>query len=66
MKLTKKDRDAVKKTAKALLETLKHGKFVLDWRKREQSRARVKVTIETVLDGSLPQRVHRPLPPKPF
>jgi len=55
MKLTKKDRDAIKKTAKALLETLKQEKFVLDWRKRQQSRSQVKVAIGTVLDGGLPR-----------
>jgi type I restriction enzyme R subunit len=27
---------------------------VLDWRKRQQSRAAVKVTIETILDSELP------------
>ncbi|BDI33997.1 DEAD/DEAH box helicase [Capsulimonas corticalis] len=40
----------IKKTAKDLLETLKREKLVLDWRKRQQSRAGVKLTIESVLD----------------
>jgi type I restriction enzyme R subunit len=36
------------------LETLKREKLVLDWRKRQQSRAQVRVAIETVLDQDLP------------
>ncbi|MEE8526079.1 MAG: hypothetical protein V3T72_19245, partial [Thermoanaerobaculia bacterium] len=38
-----------------LLTTLKKEKLVLDWRKRQQSRAQVQVTIEDVLDGALPE-----------
>ena len=52
--LTTKERAKVKRTAKALLKTLKHEKLVLDWRKRQQSRAQVKVAIESVLDDGLP------------
>lgn len=52
--LTAKEISQVKKTAKVLLETLKHEKLVLDWRKRQQSRAQVKVAIESVLDDGLP------------
>ena len=37
-----------------VLETLKQEKLVLDWRKRQQSRAAVKVAIEEILDR-LPQ-----------
>ncbi|MEE8575049.1 MAG: type I restriction endonuclease subunit R [Thermodesulfobacteriota bacterium] len=54
MELTTKERAAVKKTARELLETLKREKLVLDWRKRQQSRANVRVTIEEVLDSDLP------------
>jgi type I restriction enzyme R subunit len=36
--------------AKELLETLKQEKLVLDWRRRQQSKAAVKVTIEVILD----------------
>jgi len=36
MELTKKERGQVKKTAQALLETLKGEKLVLDWRKKQQ------------------------------
>ena len=52
--LTAKERAKVKRTAKALLKTLKHEKLVLDWRKRQQSRAQVKLAIESVLDDGLP------------
>jgi len=41
----------VKKVARELLETLKRDRLVLEWRKRLQSRARVKVEIEEKLDG---------------
>ena len=30
--------------------------LVLDWRKRQQSRAQVLVTIEDILDGGLPDK----------
>lgn len=36
------------------METLKGKKLVLDWRKRQQARADVRVTIEKVLDQGLP------------
>ena len=48
------DRD-VKKVAKDLLETLKREKLVLDWKKRQTTRAAVRFTIETMLD-QLPRR----------
>jgi type I restriction enzyme R subunit len=48
--LNKKEIEEVKKVAKDLLDTLKNEKLVLDWRKRQQSRASVRLTIETVLD----------------
>ena len=54
MKLKKKDSDQVKKASKQLLETLKEQKLVLDWRKRQQTRADVQVTIEKLLDAQLP------------
>jgi type I restriction enzyme R subunit len=40
----------VKEVARELLETLKEDKLVLEWRKRLQSRARVKLGIEEMLD----------------
>ena len=54
MELTKKDKKQVKKVAHELLETLKKEKLVLDWRKRQQARAEVRVTIEKILDKGLP------------
>ncbi len=36
------------------MEKLKNEKLVLDWRKRQQSRAQVRLTIEDVLDKGLP------------
>ncbi len=50
MSLTKKDLSQVKKVAKELLESLKREKLVLDWRKRQQARAAVRLTIEEILD----------------
>ena len=51
MALTQKEQDAVKAVAKQLLERLKQEKLVLDWRKRQQSRAAVQVCVEEVLEG---------------
>jgi type I restriction enzyme R subunit len=45
----------VKKASKDLLEKLNNEKLVLDWRKRQQSRAQVRLTIEDVLDKGLPK-----------
>lgn len=53
------DREKVKATARQLLTTLKAEKLVLDWRKRQQARAEVRVTIEKVLDQGLP-RIYTP------
>jgi len=50
MKLTKKQEQQVKKVAKDLLQTLKKEKLVLDWRKRQQTRASVRLCIEVALD----------------
>ncbi len=49
------DRNKVKSTARELLPTLKAEKLVLDWRKRQQARADVRVTIEKLLDQGLPR-----------
>jgi type I restriction enzyme R subunit len=54
IKMSDTDRAKVKATAKELLATLKAGKLVLDWRKRQQARAEVRVTIEKMLDHGLP------------
>jgi type I restriction enzyme R subunit len=40
----------VKNVAQTLLTTLKREKLVLDWRKEQQSRAAVRLTVETKLD----------------
>ncbi|MBU1902678.1 MAG: type I restriction endonuclease subunit R, partial [Proteobacteria bacterium] len=53
--LAPKERGQVKKTARELLNKLKGEKLVLDWRKRQQSRADVRVTIERMLDRGLPE-----------
>jgi type I restriction enzyme, R subunit len=58
MKLSKAEEIEVKKVAKELLETLKKEKLVLDWKKRQTTRASVRYTVETVLDH-LP-RVYTP------
>jgi type I restriction enzyme R subunit len=55
MALTKGEDREVKKVAKELLETLKREKLVLDWKKRQATRAAVQLTINTVLD-ELPRR----------
>ncbi len=49
-KLSEKEKDEVKKVACSLLETLKREKLVLDWRKKQQAKANVQVTIEEMLD----------------
>ncbi|GAG13972.1 unnamed protein product, partial [marine sediment metagenome] len=48
--LTSKEERNVKRVARSLLETLKQEKLVLDWRKRQQSRAAVRLCIEETLD----------------
>ncbi len=58
MKLSKAEEIEGKKVAKELLETLKKEKLVLDWKKRQTTRAAVRYTVETVLDH-LP-RVYTP------
>lgn len=54
IELSEQEKQQVKKVDRELLETLKQEKFVLDWRKHQQSRAAVRVTIEKILDR-LPQ-----------
>ena len=50
LKLTKAEKEQVKKVAKELLDTLKAERLVLDWRKRQQTRAGVQLVIEQTLD----------------
>jgi type I restriction enzyme, R subunit len=52
--ITAKEERQVKTVAKDMLQTLKGEKLVLDWRKRQQSRATVRLCIEEFLD-KLPQ-----------
>ena len=53
VELSDKERKEVKQIAKALLEKLKNA-LVIDWRKKQRSKAQVKRVIENVLD-ELPQ-----------
>ena len=50
LELTEAERDEVKTVSKKLLDTLKREKLVLDWRKRQQSLAAVRITIDEILD----------------
>lgn len=59
-KLTRKEEQQVKKVARDLLDVLKREKLVLDWRKRQQSRALVRLAIEEMLE-QLPGRYSREL-----
>lgn len=52
--LNEKDEKQVKIAAKELLFKLKKEKLVLEWRKKQQARASVLVTIEEILDKNLP------------
>lgn len=53
--LTNKENQQVKLASKQLLNVLKQEKLVLDWRKKQQTRAEVLYTIKTVLDEMLPR-----------
>lgn len=48
--LTAQEVTCVKKVAQDLLATLKREKLVLDWRKKPQSRAGVRLTVDEALD----------------
>jgi type I restriction enzyme R subunit len=50
LKLNRTEREKVKKVSQELLDTLKAERLVLDWRKKQQTRAAVQLTIEEVLD----------------
>jgi len=50
LKLTRAEKEEVKEVARELLDTLKAERLVLDWRKKQQTRAGVQITIEQVLD----------------
>jgi type I restriction enzyme R subunit len=53
--LTEKEKLEVTRIGRELLDTLKREKLVLDWRKRQQSRAAVRVFIEELI-WQLPDR----------
>lgn len=53
--LSTEERDQVKAVARELLDVLKHEKLVLDWRKRQHTRAQVRHSIELILD-TLPDK----------
>lgn len=61
IELSAKDRKLVKKAARDLLATLKKEKLVLDWRKRQQARAAVRVAISEMLDSELPDSFSKEL-----
>jgi len=50
----------VKKVAKEMLQKLKDEKFVLDWKRREETRADVKVTILDLLYKNMPDSYSEP------
>jgi type I restriction enzyme R subunit len=50
VKLSRKERNQVKQVARELVDSLKAERLVLDWRKSQQNRAAVQVTIEEYLD----------------
>lgn len=54
MNLTESEVESVRKVAREMLNTLKAEKLVLDWKKRQNTRADVFVTIEKALDAGLP------------
>jgi len=54
LKMTQKDILSVKKVVHDLLEKLKAKKLVLDWRKKQQARASVRLCIEEMLENLPP------------
>ena len=48
--ITDKEEEEVKKVARMLLQTLKEAKLVLDWRKKQRTRADVYTTVKKLLD----------------
>jgi type I restriction enzyme R subunit len=56
MHLTGKEAQQVKQVARDLLATLTTEKLVLDWHKRQQSRAAVRLAIKEILYDRLPDR----------
>lgn len=50
IEMTAADKKQVKAVARKLLQTLKEAKLVLDWRKKQRTRADVYSTVREVLD----------------
>jgi type I restriction enzyme R subunit len=57
VKLSRSERQQVKLVAHVLLDTLKAERLVLDWRKKQQTRAAVQLTIQNILD-KLPETTY--------
>jgi len=56
--LKKKEKEKIKSIAKELLEKLKRERLVLDWRRKQQARAGVELTIQKILDRGLPSEAY--------
>jgi type I restriction enzyme R subunit len=54
-KLSDKERKAVKAVSRILYDKLTEGVLTLDWRKKQEKKAEVKVKIKTILNDGLPQ-----------
>lgn len=54
-KLSKKEYELVKQSAKELIAVIKKEKLVLDWRKKQSTRAKVKTAIQDICDKTLPE-----------
>jgi type I restriction enzyme R subunit len=59
--LSAAEQKAVKQIARDMLDTLKREKLVLDWRKRQQYRAAVRLMIGDILYARLPERYNAEL-----
>ena len=53
--LNEKEVKKVKAVARSLYQKLAEGMLVIDWRKRQETKSRVKVSIEKELDAGLPE-----------
>lgn len=54
-KLSKKEFEIVKMAAQKLVQVIKKEKLVIDWRKKQTTRAKVKEAIEVICDEVLPE-----------
>ena len=60
-KLSKKEFKTVKAAAQRLVQVIKKEKLVLDWRKKQSTRAKVKEAIEIICDEALPEIYNKDL-----